>query len=175
MRKGFVKTGYTSQGNKTAHGSSRRIAYLILQKEYRCECCGSTRNVDVHHKDKDYHNNNPENLQMLCRSCHMKAHSEKGVCVICGAPMKGHGYCNKHLIMWRKYGDPLHKPWSRFKERASKGPVLQYTKDGELVATYKDLRTAARETSFARSSIACACNGNRKSLNGYIWKYGNKD
>lgn len=46
--------------------------------------------------------------------------------------------------------------------------------EGVLVAEYKDLRTAERETPYARSSIAAACNGNKKTLNGYIWKYGNE-
>ena len=63
--------------------------------------------MDVHHKDGDFHNNAPENLIRLCRSCHIKAHRKPKVCKICGAPMKGLGYCEKHYQRFKKYGDPL--------------------------------------------------------------------
>lgn len=174
MRKAFVKTGKNEQSSGGAHKSARLIKYLIEGHERSCEKCGSTRNVEVHHKDGNYQNNTPDNLILLCRSCHMKEHNPKSTCIICGKPAKGHGYCDKHLIRLKKYGDPNHIPWSQYKEKASKGPVLQYTQEGVLVAEYKDLRTAERETPYARSSIAAACNGNKKTLNGYIWKYGNE-
>lgn len=72
-----------------------------------CEICGSNRNVDVHHKDGNPQNNNQNNLQRLCRSCHMKAHRTQRVCSICGEKAKGLGYCNKHYIRFKKYGDPM--------------------------------------------------------------------
>lgn len=108
MRKAFIKKGEdTKQGYSTAHHSSRMLAYIILEKEYKCERCGSTRNVDVHHKDGNFSNNTPENLVVLCRSCHAKEHQHKSLCKICGKPAKGHGLCEKHLIRYRKYGNPL--------------------------------------------------------------------
>ena len=175
MKKEFVKVGHNNQPYRSAHTSATRLAYSILGKPKVCEKCGSTKSIDVHHIDGNYNNNTPENLIILCRSCHMKEHNPKPTCSICGEPVKGHGYCNKHYIQWKKYGDPLHKPWSQYKEKASKGPVLQYNRDGVLVATYKDLRTAARETKYARSSIASACNGNKKTLDNYFWKYGSEN
>lgn len=107
MGKAFVKVGTDARGYAPSHHTARKLAYLILNREYKCEKCGSTINVDVHHKDGNRNNNVPENIELLCRSCHMKEHNKKGVCVICGAPMKGHGYCEKHLIRFRKYGNPL--------------------------------------------------------------------
>lgn len=77
-----------------------------------CEVCGSTRNIDIHHKDGNWHNNDPGNLQCLCRSCHLRAHKKKGVCKICGKPVKGHGYCNKHYIRYKKYGDPMFRKYN---------------------------------------------------------------
>lgn len=77
---------------------------------YGCEndyICGSTKNIDVHHKDGNYQNNSSENLMIVCRSCHMMLHRPKSTCVICGEPVKGHGYCNKHYIRWKKYMNPL--------------------------------------------------------------------
>lgn len=35
-----------------------------------CNYCGSTKNLCVHHIDQDRHNNVPENLMVVCKSCH---------------------------------------------------------------------------------------------------------
>ncbi|MBO5968444.1 MAG: HNH endonuclease [Clostridia bacterium] len=72
-----------------------------------CEKCGSNQNVDVHHKDGNPLNNSLDNLQRLCRSCHTKIHRRQKTCLICGAKAKGYGYCNKHYIRYKKYGNPL--------------------------------------------------------------------
>lgn len=39
-----------------------------------CSDCGGTRNVVVHHKDRNRKNNEESNLIYLCRSCHAKLH-----------------------------------------------------------------------------------------------------
>lgn len=39
-----------------------------------CEICTSTRNLVVHHVDKNRRNNRSTNLMMLCRSCHAQVH-----------------------------------------------------------------------------------------------------
>ena len=72
-----------------------------------CEICGSDKNVDVHHKDGNPHNNDIMNLQRLCRSCHMKAHRAFKTCTICGKKVKGYGFCEKHYQRFKKYGNPL--------------------------------------------------------------------
>ena len=36
-----------------------------------CELCGNTK-AERHHKDDNTRNNSPENVQFLCRRCHMK-------------------------------------------------------------------------------------------------------
>jgi 5-methylcytosine-specific restriction endonuclease McrA len=52
----------------------RRIAFEAYGEA--CQRCGSTRNVDVHHKDENRHNSDLSNLEVLCRSCHSKAHGK---------------------------------------------------------------------------------------------------
>lgn len=54
--------------------------------------------------------------------------------------------------------------------RVSK-PVLQFTKDGELLTEYFGAREAAKQTGICPSSIIECCNGKRKSAGGFIWKY----
>lgn len=80
----------------------------LLLPDGSCEICGSNKNVDVHHKDGNPQNNSLDNLQRLCRSCHIKAHHHAKKCLICGSRAKALGYCNKHYIRFKKYGDPLY-------------------------------------------------------------------
>ena len=105
--KALVNVGVGSHEFSTSHHSARAIKYLILGAEKKCERCGSSSYVDVHHKDGDYTNNNPNNLICLCKSCHLKEHRHRNYCVICGKPVKGHGYCCKHYQRWKTYGDPM--------------------------------------------------------------------
>ena len=73
----------------------------------RCQRCGKPDARDVHHKDGNHTNNEPSNLERICRSCHTKEHRVRRCCVLCGAPVKGLGYCDKHYQRFRKWGDPL--------------------------------------------------------------------
>ena len=41
-----------------------------------CEICGVTKDLEVHHKDKNHSNNNPNNLMTVCSSCHQKVHNQ---------------------------------------------------------------------------------------------------
>lgn len=47
---------------------------LIEIKE--CSLCKKNQNLEVHHIDKNRHNNNLNNLQVLCCSCHAKIHKK---------------------------------------------------------------------------------------------------
>ncbi len=67
-----------------------------------CAICGKKGKTDVHHIDKNPMNNDPSNLVRLCRSCHVKQHQKKSLCVVCGQPVKGHNLCSKHWQAWRK-------------------------------------------------------------------------
>lgn len=39
-----------------------------------CEDCKQKYRLDVHHKDRNHSNNDPKNIQMLCRRCHGRQH-----------------------------------------------------------------------------------------------------
>jgi HNH endonuclease len=39
-----------------------------------CERCGSTRFLLIHHKDENRSNNEPGNLETLCKRCHQLHH-----------------------------------------------------------------------------------------------------
>ncbi|MCH5315443.1 MAG: HNH endonuclease [Eubacterium sp.] len=106
MRKAFLKIGNNNQTYRVSHSTSQKINELILQRT-TCENCGKSGNLDVHHIDGNYQNNNLENLKVLCRSCHIKEHRNKSLCKVCGKPMDGGlGYCDKHYRRYKKYGNP---------------------------------------------------------------------
>lgn len=72
-----------------------------------CKRCGALRASDVHHKDGDHQNNSPNNLERLCRRCHMLEHREIVSCTVCGKPQKGLGFCDRHYQRFKKHGDPM--------------------------------------------------------------------
>lgn len=53
-------------------GARRRARVIYLDKV--CEICGSTKQVAVHHIDRDIRNNNAKNHRLLCNSCHGRLH-----------------------------------------------------------------------------------------------------
>ena len=77
MRKDWVKIGDNhNHSYSNAHTTARKINELILHKEV-CELCGSDTNLDIHHIDGNWQNNNLDNLMCLCRSCHTKYERNK--------------------------------------------------------------------------------------------------
>lgn len=50
----------------------RKIAFKDKKKE--CEWCGSKERLEVDHIDENPNNNIPQNLRILCHSCHLKRH-----------------------------------------------------------------------------------------------------
>jgi 5-methylcytosine-specific restriction endonuclease McrA len=58
------------------HKEARRIAYESFDKKCMiCDFKEGNRRLNVHHKDKNWKNNSPENLIILCRDCHNLWHS----------------------------------------------------------------------------------------------------
>ena len=49
--------------------------------------------------------------------------------------------------------------------------ILQFSKDGELIAEYSSIHEAERQTGCNNCSICNCCKGNRKSAGGFIWRY----
>lgn len=49
---------------------------IIKQRKSKCENCGSTEHLQVHHKTyKNLFNEKDNDLQVLCRSCHYSVHN----------------------------------------------------------------------------------------------------
>ena len=50
-------------------------------------------------------------------------------------------------------------------------PVLQFTKDGELVGEWKSMMDVQRNLGYANQHISSCCKGKLKSAYGFIWKF----
>lgn len=48
--------------------------YRRLVEKDKCQECGATANLVVHHRDLDHYNDVIENLQVLCNGCHSSLH-----------------------------------------------------------------------------------------------------
>lgn len=100
-RKDKINTSYNNSNWFNSHVTSRNISKLFMDVKC-CEICGKEGKLDMHHKDGDYQNNNIDNLQALCRSCHNKIHRPAKQCIVCGDKHKGLGYCSKHYTQFKK-------------------------------------------------------------------------
>ena len=49
--------------------------------------------------------------------------------------------------------------------------ILQFSKDGELIAEYSSIHEAERNTGCNSCNICNCCKGRLKTCGGYIWKY----
>ena len=66
-----------------------------------------------------------------------------------------------------------HSEESKKKISESKGVngILQFSKDGELIAEYPSTHEAERQTGCNHGHICDCCKGKYKSAGGFIWKY----
>ena len=69
-RKRFGPEHHHWKGEAVSRTSGRNRAerHFISQP---CELCGNTK-AERHHKDNNTANNEPDNIQFLCRKCHMQ-------------------------------------------------------------------------------------------------------
>lgn len=79
-----VRIGVGSGGNQTGERNNsfkdglshyRRVYDSKPDKSTVCEICGSAKRLHVHHINFNHKDNQPHNLQLVCKSCHSKIHS----------------------------------------------------------------------------------------------------
>lgn len=79
MARDFAKQFYRSQKWQ------KMREYILIRDQYKCQRCGDTGSLEVHHKihltPYNIHNAditlNEKNLHTLCRNCHFAEHEEE--------------------------------------------------------------------------------------------------
>ncbi|MFH1672933.1 MAG: HNH endonuclease [Pseudomonadota bacterium] len=69
----------TARGSASERGYTAtwaKVRTVKLSRDPLCERCGAAA-VLVHHRDRNPRNNHEENLESLCKDCHVKEHSEE--------------------------------------------------------------------------------------------------
>lgn len=100
----------------------KRQAYAVRARKAAlksaCEACGTTSKLAIHHEDRNWRNNKPENLKTLCGSCHTSLHHSRGdikpaqpkpPCEHCGKPSYRPGVCSTCRTQIRRHGAPRPK------------------------------------------------------------------
>ena len=57
-------------------GGTERRSYRGKVKKEECKLCQVTTRLEIHHKDFDHYNNDPDNLEVLCVTCHRRLHKK---------------------------------------------------------------------------------------------------
>lgn len=65
-----------SENGRFKHGLASTIYRTLVEKD-ACNRCGTTENLCVHHRDDNHLNNAPDNLEVLCMSCHSSHHKSE--------------------------------------------------------------------------------------------------
>lgn len=82
----------------TKHGYSWRARKHLKSA---CESCGEKRKLQAHHIDQDITNNQPENIQTLCKWCHDFHHSTaKRLGLSTAGKMASQGWLQKFPLGW---------------------------------------------------------------------------
>lgn len=55
---------------------------ILESAQFKCEICGEPAE-HVHHKDKNRQNDEPNNLMVLCRPCHVEQHLRLAFTISC--------------------------------------------------------------------------------------------
>jgi hypothetical protein len=73
----FLKRRNCSQACANTREEVTRSGHQYRAKPHRkatCEECGTTERLHVHHRDRNWANDDPANLETLCASCHLRLH-----------------------------------------------------------------------------------------------------
>ena len=78
---------------------------------------------------------------------------------------------HKKAVSKAKKGVPLSEEHKKAIGEANSKKILQFTKSGEFIREWQSAHEASRQLGIACSNICSCCNGKRKSVCGYVWKY----
>lgn len=154
LKKGYLRVGLSLNGDR-----KRFLIHVLVASNFISE--KPSNNSEVNHKDLNKKNNKVDNLEWTTPSENVN----HAIINIDGRKER----LQKNMsLIGRKY--------SYIGVEASKKPVQQINKDtGEIIAEFESAREASKKTNSNYKNISQVCNGEKKTHNGYIWKFADKE
>lgn len=114
---------------------------------------------EVDHLDFDRENNCIDNLLARPASENRTRKSEEG------------RRRNTEAIKKKWKDEKFRKRYTEAVKKAKSKPVLQFDKQGNLIAEFPSAREAERQTGVSNTHISACCLGKLNSAGGFIWRY----
>ena len=76
-----------------------------------------------------------------------------------------------HREMFENIGKNVGKKNGAINGKKRSIPILQFSKDGELIKEWPSAREAERQLGIFQSHICKCCKGRLKSAGGFVWRY----
>lgn len=116
-------------------------AKVKLKYHNQCKVCGTKENLHIHHKDKNWKNNDLNNLVLLCKKHHWEVHGGWAGIAKLGANVR-----------WAKRSMILNE----FKKLVSKRDfkyIEKTTREPQLVALWEIYQKVKRENSLSTDGL----------------------
>lgn len=152
--KGYLRIGLSKNNKRKQYLLHVLVAtHFISEKPFE--------NAEVNHKDLNRKNNYINNLEWVTGEENVKH---------CIENMNG----RKESL--QKDMTTIGKLYCHLGIEASKKPVQQIDKHtGLIIAEYESAREASKKTNSNYKNISQVCNGEKKTHNGYIWRFADKE
>lgn len=152
----YIKTSITRGGYKTVelfneNGSKRMLVHRLVAKAF---IPNPNNYPQVNHIDENPSNNCVDNLEWCTSKYNMNY---------------GNGAKTRHQRI--DYSKPIYRENAIKNGKVASIPVVQIDLSGNVLNKFESIRDAERYLGVKQSHICHCCKGQRKTSNGFVWKY----
>ena len=158
----WVQIDTAECGSELASKEKRYILeYNSLNEGYNLDCGGGITKIIYQYNLQGELINTYDDLNSAALSINVPAKKISKTC------LSVNPYLDDYYWSYELVDEFTPKKDKRRKE------VLQLDLEGNIVAQFKSVAEASRQTGFSKSPIAKTCRGERKSAGGFLWRYDN--
>ena len=146
---------------KRSHFLHTKLAYKIYKLEKRCKICWTIKwIICVHHKDENPWNNEKDNLQILCSSCHSRLHNT----------WKKLSDETKQKLSEKRMWIKNNMYWKFWIKHHLSKKVNQYSLEWEFIEKFNSFKEAYNKTWISFQNISLVCKWKRNHAWWFLWK-----